>query len=274
MIILLYHKFMQIATKCKKKRRKWRRKCLARRCKIWYTERVKMCLEQENRKQFRLERKKDMIKNKIIAVTAVGCFLAASFRTSVSAENTDTMTDLRHLRDALLQQTTVTAADDINGDGIVNVIDLCLLKQKLSTPGEVVTNNYAATAENVKLTGRTMRNQEITWLVQSGSAVAFTVTGTSATITLAGDSSINNEENYRSRYAVLVDGTVIEDAVMSTSEKTLTLFEGEASRTAKVQIIHLSEAMNGAIGVKNISVTSDLLTPISPEPEKPLSIVR
>ena len=30
--------------------------------------------------------------------------------------------------------------------------------------------------------------------------------------------------------------------------------------------------MNGAIGVKNISVTSDLLTPISPEPEKPLSI--
>lgn len=70
-----------------------------------------------------------------------------------------------------------------------------------------------------------MRNQEITWLVQSGSAVAFTVTGTSATITLAGDSSINNEENYRSRYAVLVDGTVIEDAVMSTSEKTLTLFE-------------------------------------------------
>ncbi len=231
-----------------------------------------MCLEQENRKQFRLERKKDMIKNKIIAVTAVGCFLAASFRTSVSAENTDTMTDLRHLRDALLQQTTVTAADDINGDGIVNVIDLCLLKRKLSTPGEVVTNNYAATAENVKLTGRTMRNQEITWLVQSGSAVAFTVTGTSATITLAGDSSINNEENYRSRYAVLVDGTVIEDAVMSTSEKTLTLFEGEASRTAKVQIIHLSEAMNGAIGVKNISVTSDLLTPISPEPEKPLSI--
>ena len=75
-----------------------------------------MCLEQENRKQFRLERKKDMIKNKIIAVTAVGCFLAASFRTSVSAENAYTMTDLRHLRDALLQQTTVTAADDINGD--------------------------------------------------------------------------------------------------------------------------------------------------------------
>ena len=97
-----------------------------------------------------------MIKNKIIAVTAVGCFLAASFRTSVSAENAYTMTDLRHLRDALLQQTTVTAADDINGDGIVNVIDLCLLKRKLSTPGEVVTNNYAASAENVKLTGRTM----------------------------------------------------------------------------------------------------------------------
>ena len=69
-----------------------------------------------------------MIKNKIIALTAVGCFLAASFRTSVSAENAYTMTDLRHLRDALLQQATMTAADDINGDGVVNVIDLCLLR--------------------------------------------------------------------------------------------------------------------------------------------------
>ena len=209
---------------------------------------------------------------KIIAFTAAISLLPASFSNSASASANYTISDLRHLRDALLRASDITAADDINGDGIVNVVDLCLLKRALLTTGEFVEKNYAATEENVKLVGRTMYSNDTTWLVQSGSAVEFTITGKSAAITLAGDSSINNDENYRSRYAVLVDGEIIADDVMSTPEKTLTLFDGETSRTAKIKIIHLSEAMNGAIGVKNISVTSNQPVPICPEPEKALSI--
>ena len=209
---------------------------------------------------------------KIIAFTAAISLLPASFNNSASASANYTISDLRHLRDALLRASDITAADDINGDGIVNVVDLCLLKRALLTTGEFVEKNYAATEENVKLVGRTMYSNDTTWLVQSGSAVEFTITGKSAAITLAGDSSINNDENYRSRYAVLVDGEIIADDVMSTPEKTLTLFDGETSRTAKIKIIHLSEAMNGAIGVKNISVTSNQPVPICPEPEKALSI--
>lgn len=209
---------------------------------------------------------------KIIAFTAAMSLLPASFNNSASASANYTISDLRHLRDALLRASDITAADDINGDGIVNVVDLCLLKRALLTTGEFVEKNYAATEENVKLVGRTMYSNDTTWLVQSGSAVEFTITGKSAAITLAGDSSINNDENYRSRYAVLVDGEIIADDVMSTPEKTLTLFDGETSRTAKIKIIHLSEAMNGAIGVKNISVTSNQPVPIYPEPEKALSI--
>lgn len=209
---------------------------------------------------------------KIIAFTAAISLLPASFNNSASASANYTISDLRHLRDALLRASDITAADDINGDGIVNVVDLCLLKKALLTTGEFVEKNYAATEENVKLVGRTMYSNDTTWLVQSGSAVEFTITGKSAAITLAGDSSINNDENYRSRYAVLVDGEIIADDVMSTPEKTLTLFDGETSRTAKIKIIHLSEAMNGAIGVKNISVTSNQPVPICPEPEKALSI--
>ena len=209
---------------------------------------------------------------KIIAFTAAMSLLPASFSNSASASANYTISDLRHLRDALLRVSDITAADDINGDGIVNVVDLCLLKRALLTTGEFVEKNYAATEENVKLVGRTMYSNDTTWLVQSGSAVEFTITGKSAAITLAGDSSINNDENYRSRYAVLVDGEIIADDVMSTPEKTLTLFDGETSRTAKIKIIHLSEAMNGAIGVKNISVTSNQPVPIYPEPEKALSI--
>lgn len=209
---------------------------------------------------------------KIIAFTAAMSLLPASFNNSASASANYTISDLRHLRDALLRASDITAADDINGDGIVNVVDLCLLKRALLTTGEFVEKNYAATEENVKLVGRTMYRNDTTWLVQSGSAVEFTITGKSAAITLAGDSSINNDENYRSRYAILVDGEIIADDVMSTPEKTLTLFDGETSRTAKIKIIHLSEAMNGAIGVKNISVTSNQPVPIYPEPEKSLSI--
>ena len=213
-----------------------------------------------------------MMNKKIIAFTAAISLLPASFNNSASASANYTISDLRHLRDALLRASDITAADDINGDGIVNVVDLCLLKRALLTTGEFVEKNYAATEENVKLVGRTMYSNDTTWLVQSGSAVEFTITGKSAAITLAGDSSINNDENYRSRYAVLVDGEIIADDVMSTPEKTLTLFDGETSRTAKIKIIHLSEAMNGAIGVKNISVTSNQPVPICPEPEKALSI--
>lgn len=213
-----------------------------------------------------------MMNKKIIAFTAAISLLPASFNNSASASANYTISDLRHLRDALLRASDITAADDINGDGIVNVVDLCLLKRALLTTGEFVEKNYAATEENVKLVGRTMYSNDTTWLVQSGSAVEFTITGKSAAITLAGDSSINNDENYRSRYAVLVDEEIIADDVMSTPEKTLRLFEGETSRTAKIKIIHLSEAMNGAIGVKNISVTSNQPVPICPEPEKALSI--
>lgn len=143
---------------------------------------------------------------KIIAFTAAVSLLPASFSNSASASANYTISDLRHLRDALLRASDITAADDINGDGIVNVVDLCLLKRALLTTGEFVEKNYAATEENVKLVGRTMYSNDTTWLVQSGSAVEFTITGKSAAITLAGDSSINNDENYRSRYAVLVGG--------------------------------------------------------------------
>ena len=213
-----------------------------------------------------------MIKKRIIAFTAAMSILFASFSSSVSAVENYTTSDLLHLRDSLLGISDMTVADDVNGDGIVNGFDLCMLRRAMLTTGEVVTKNYSATDENVKLVGRTMYSDDTTWLVQSGSAIEFTVTGKSAEVTLSGDSSINNDEDYRSRYAVLVDGEIIEDAVMSTPEKTVTLFEGETSRTSKVKIIHLSEAMNGAVGVKNISVTSGNAVPVYPEPEKDLSI--
>lgn len=213
-----------------------------------------------------------MNKKRIIAFSATMSILFSSFSGAASAAKSYTIDDLCHLRDAIMTLDKITAADDINNDGKVNVFDLCLLKSSMLTNKECITSDYAATDKNVKLVGRTMRSNDITWLIHSGSAVEFTVTGKSANVTLAGDSSINNDEDYRSRYAVIVDGEIIKDDVMGTPEKTIALFEGEMSRTAKVKIIHLSEAMNGAIGVKNISVTSNSAAPVRPGPKKDLSI--
>lgn len=214
---------------------------------------------------------------KIIALTVTLSLLSSYMSVSASTvSNLTKSSEMLHLRNAVLGITGMADSDDVNGDKAVNVFDIYSLKRTIlnndSSTGEFTTKNYSATERNVKLTGRTLHKDGITWLVQSGSAVEFTVTGKSAEFTLTGDDSIHNDENYRPRYAVIVDGEIIEDALMETSEKTISLFSGEVSRTAKVKIIHLSEAMNGAVGVKDISVTTDQTTPLTPEPAKDLSI--
>ena len=219
------------------------------------------------------------MKAKRIIAMAVAFSLMSSFM-SVSASTVNNLTkssEMLHLRNAVLGVTGMTGSDDVNGDKAVNVFDVYSLKRTIiennsSSTGEFTTKNYFATEKNVKLTGRTLHKDNVTWLVQSGSAIEFTVTGKSAEFTLMGDNSIHNDENYRPRYAVIVDGEVIEDDIMETDEKTISLFDGEVSRTAKVKIIHLSEAMNGAVGVKNISVNTDQIAPLIPEPEKDISI--
>lgn len=184
--------------------------------------------------------------------------------------------DASALLSSLVRRTGMTDASDVNGDSKVNAYDLALLKHSLldsaADSGESTTADYAATEQYTKLIGRTWRDGDTTWLVQSGSSAEFVVTGTSATLTIAGDGCVYSDEKYRPRYAVLVDGEVIMDEVMSVEETEVELFSGTAARTATVRVIHLSEANNGAVGVKNISVTSAAKNPVVPTPEKDLTI--
>ncbi|MBO5319836.1 MAG: hypothetical protein J6B01_08555 [Ruminococcus sp.] len=212
------------------------------------------------------------MKNKKIAASA-GCILACTALTVGSVSSAQRTTDdLVHLRNALLREGEMTKADDIDGDGVVDVFDMVQLRQQLAQTGEQNLGDFAAVAKNVKLVGRTLRDGDITWLVQSGSAVKFTVSASEATVTLAGDNSISNGADHRSRYAILVDGEVIEDDVMSEETKDITIFSGNAMKTAEITVIHLSEANNGAIGVKNINVKSSAAKPVVPVPEKEIKI--
>ena len=185
--------------------------------------------------------------------------------------------DVRHLVKSLTAQGTLNVDDDYNGDGKVNAVDLTLMKRALLTEpddntGELKTQTIPVSEENIKLIGRTLGKDGITWLVQSGSAAEFTVSGTEASVTICGDGGINSDEKYRPRYGVYVDGELIKDVVMSEKEQTVELFSGTSARTAAVKVMHLSEANNGCIGVKGITVTSSSTKPVKPTPKKDLTI--
>ncbi|MDE5569103.1 MAG: hypothetical protein K2I82_00405, partial [Ruminococcus sp.] len=181
--------------------------------------------------------------------------------------------DLKELSRAILGETEIMAEHDVDGDGRVDVFDMIAMRKTFLSTGEF-SEQTVNVSGNVKYIGRSIYNTEsnITWLVQSGSAIEFTVTGKSAEITINGDGFIENEEKYRPRYAVIVDDEIILDELLGVIKKTVELFSCSESRTATVKVIHLSEANNGAIGVSSIKVNSDAPVPVIPTADKDLQI--
>lgn len=208
------------------------------------------------------------MKKKLLSALAVVTAVSAVSTTALAARRY-TADDLKSLAQALHGTASVTEEHDVNGDKVVDVFDLIAMRKALSaSTGEFAKTTVPASEAYVKFTGRNLAEDGVTWLVHSGSAVEFTVSGKSAQVELAGDSSISNGADYRSRFAVLVDGEIILDSTMDEKSKTVELFSGTASRTATVKVIHLSEANNGAVGVKSITVDSDSAVPVAPVPDK------
>ena len=120
--------------------------------------------------------------------------------------------------------------------------------------------------------GRFYQKNDITWIVQSGSAVEFYATGNSAEVVIAGGNSIYNDQNYRPRFGVYVDDKIILDKLMDELETRVELFKGTTEKTVRVKVMQLSEANNGVVGVKSININSCNATPIKPVEKKKLSI--
>lgn len=122
---------------------------------------------------------------------------------------------------------------------------------------------------DVKHIGRTCEDKGLLWLGLSGSGIEFEATGKSAVLTLTGDRTALADwaENDRARYAVYVDGEKIVDETMTSAEKTITLFEGEKTRTAVIKVLKLSEAPMSLVAIKEI-----IADKIKPTPEKKLKI--
>lgn len=207
-------------------------------------------------------------------ITGVAALTAAAMiGTTVYAERKYAAEDLRELSGHLLGDPNADGAFDVDGDGVVDAFDLVAMRKQFMSTGDFEYTDVAVTEENVKYTGRNYYDIDGTaWLVMSGSAVEFIANGRSAEVTIKGDGSVYNDKDYRPRYAIEVDGEIILDEMLGEKEKTVKLFEGSESRTAHVKIIHLSEANNGAVGVSNIRIDTNVPVPVAPEPKKELSI--
>ena len=130
----------------------------------------------------------------------------------------------------------------------------------------------SATLDHVRPIGRTCESDGVTWLPQSGSAVEFAVVGTRAEIEIVGDDSVEGKENQLPRFAVLVDGNVVIDDILAERTRTIEIEIGEYPTEAVVEVMHLSEAKLGAIGVASIAVESNHPNPVQPTSPRSLNI--
>ncbi len=208
----------------------------------------------------------------------IAAVLAASIFTCTAAIEANAELDLSpenmiSLQNALVDLEEIIPEQDLNNDGSVNVFDLCIMKNQLHKESQDIKDmTIPITDKYVKFTGRHILKDDTEWLLQSGSATEFTVTGTKASVTISGDRHSEYDKDYRPRYAVFVNEELILDKTIDSKEETVTIFEGDESQTASVKVMLLSEAANGPVGVKNINVSSGASTPVKPSPKKDLLI--
>ena len=115
---------------------------------------------------------------------------------------------------------------------------------------------FSPIEQNVKIIGRFYQDKNITWIVHSGSAIEFYLTGNKAEILLLGDSTIYSDIDLRPRFAIYINEELFLDSLMNELELNVKLLENEEQKKVKIKIMLLSENKYGGIGIKHINVYS------------------
>lgn len=129
----------------------------------------------------------------------------------------------------------------------------------------------AITQDSVRFVGRTCEKDGVVWLPQSGSAVEFKVKGESVRLGLERDNNAGDDAALLPRFAVLVNGKVAVDDCMDKSSRTVEVAL-DPSEESVVEVMHLSEANFGAVGMRSITVDSTDVASIKATDEHDLSI--
>ncbi|WP_155250120.1 SGNH/GDSL hydrolase family protein [Ruminococcus flavefaciens] len=192
---------------------------------------------------------------KHISIIAVGCALciaAVGAFTGCSESNSS-------------EPVETVATDTVSADKTEQA------EASTQTEGEVMAQSIPITSDNAKLQSRTVVQDGVLWLVQSGSAAEFTVSGKTASLTIAGSSGVNNDEEHRPRCAVYIDDKLIFDEIIGDKDVTVSLWK-DADKTASVKVMLLSEAMFGGVGIRSVNVDSDSAQPVMPAEKATLTI--
>lgn len=112
------------------------------------------------------------------------------------------------------------------------------------------------TESNLRTIGRTAWLNDTLWMVHSGSGAEFTFQGTTASITLQGDSTVLGNGENQAHFAIYVNDELVVDDMMNKLEKTYSIFESETEEVCTVRVIKLSESAQSTMGIKSIEVTS------------------
>ncbi len=130
---------------------------------------------------------------------------------------------------------------------------------------------YKATAENVKLLGRTYFNEDKLYCALSGSGAEFSFTGTKCTVNVNGDSNAMNASaaDNQARVGIYVNGERVIDDMVDNLRESYDVFESDTPQDVTVSIVKLSESPMSTISIGDIKVTGSV---IKPTPDKDIFI--
>ncbi len=128
---------------------------------------------------------------------------------------------------------------------------------------------FSPTYQNIKPLGRTHLLNDTLWMAYSASGAAFTFTGKSCAITIAGDSTAlsADRKDDQVRIAIEVNGKRVVDDLVDAIQKRYTVFECEEAQAVSVRILKLSESAMSTCAIQWIEVDTE--DRIQPETQRP-----
>lgn len=121
-------------------------------------------------------------------------------------------------------------------------------------------STYKATADNVKLVGRTYFDGEKLWCGLSGSGISFKFKGTECEIEIGGDNIASADDiKSKARFAILVNNERIIDDIVAYDNKCYKVIDSADEVTCVITVIKLSEAAMSALSINNISACGSIL---------------
>ena len=141
-------------------------------------------------------------------------------------------------------------------------------KESTESSGKKEDQKVVVTSENAKLIGRTKVIDDILWFAYSGSGAEFNFKGKKCEIVLRGD-SYASKKNDSPRYAIYVDGQIVEKKTMDAAIEKVMVVDSENVEEHVIKVLKLSE---GSTTMSIMLINCDGDAVLSPTEEKQLKI--